>query len=87
MSQVIVYMFSGETCPPCQHIKPSINELKEDYSQYMWKDCTLASPEAQELGVTSIPTMVVKDSVGVLGRHSGTTMIGYYRLLKKAKQS
>lgn len=81
-----MYVFSSETCAPCKHIKPFIAELKEDYSEYAWKDVDLNSPEASTLNVKAVPTMVVVNNSKVVGSHSGTQVMGYLVLLKKAKQ-
>lgn len=87
-SSVTVFMFSSPTCGPCKHIKPVINELKEDYSFFKWIDVDISSdPEnfTQRLGVRAVPTMVITNHSGVVGSFTGTQAMGYLTLLKKAK--
>lgn len=86
MSEVTVYMFSSSACAPCQHIKPTICELREDYANFTWVDTELRTPEAARFDVKSIPTMVITYGNTVLGKHSGASAMGYYSLLKKATQ-
>lgn len=87
MSNVVVYMFSSPTCGPCKHIKPVINELKEDYSSFKWVDVdTSVDPKtALHFGVRQVPTMVVTKDSFVVGTFTGTQAMGYLTLLKKAK--
>jgi thioredoxin reductase (NADPH) len=87
-SEATVYMFSSPTCGPCKHIKPVINELKEDYSYLRWVDVdTSVDPHtASRFGVRQVPTMVIATSSAVVGSFTGTQAMGYLTLLKKVKQ-
>jgi thiol-disulfide isomerase/thioredoxin len=79
----VVYMFSSPTCAPCRHIKPVINELKEDYSQFTWIDVDITNDPngfTRKFGVTAVPTMAVEN----VGSFTGTQAMGYLTLLKKA---
>ena len=87
-SSPVVYMFSSPTCGPCKHIKPVINELKEDYSFFKWVDVDISNDPSnitQKLGVRAVPTMVVTNANGIVGSFTGTQAMGYLTLLKKAK--
>lgn len=81
----VVYMFSSPICGPCKHIKPVINELKEDYDIFTWIDVDTSNDPhgfTRKFGVTAVPTMVIEN----VGSFTGTQAMGYLTLLKKAKQ-
>jgi thiol-disulfide isomerase/thioredoxin len=83
-----VYVFSSPTCPPCQTLKPVIEDLKEEYSSLQWIHVNIKDdPQGltQKYSVTQVPTVVVDSKKGI-ERHSGTVAIGYYRILKNAMQ-
>ena len=89
MSSVKVLMFTTPSCVPCNTIKPSITELQEDYSQFEWVNIdTTRDPDATafKMGVRLVPTMVVLKADGTeFGRHEGSSLIGYFNLLRRAK--
>ena len=81
-----VYVFSSPTCPPCQTIKPVFQELKEDFPQLQWVDVNIKDDPSgitQRFGVKTVPTIVVQSKNGVES-HSGTVVMGYYRILRNA---
>jgi len=82
---VEVFYFSSETCAPCRTIKPTIEELKEDYAYVPWKLLnTVADKDLTEkMGVTSIPAMVITKDGKEVARHTGSTLIGYYNILRR----
>lgn len=83
-----VFVFSSPTCPPCQTLKPVIEDLKEEYSSLQWIHVNIKDdPQGltEKYGVTQVPTVVV-DSKNGIERHSGTVAMGYYRILKNAMQ-
>ena len=89
MSGVKVMMFTSPSCVPCNTIKPSIEELQEDYSQYEWSSVNVMNDPAgigPKLHVRLVPTMVVLKPDGTeFGRHEGSAVIGYFTLLRRAK--
>ena len=80
-------MFSSTTCAPCKNVKPYIAELQEDYSHYSWNHVDIYNNPAltQQMGVTTIPCMVVKKGGNIIGTHKGTMVMGYLILLKKVR--
>jgi thioredoxin 1 len=84
MNMYVCY-FSSPSCAPCRTIKPTIEELKEDYAHVPWKSINTSVDQAEmkQLGVTSIPAMVIVKDGKEVGRHTGTTLIGYYNLLRR----
>jgi thiol-disulfide isomerase/thioredoxin len=74
-----VYVFTSSTCAPCEQIKPALKELQEDFP-LEWIFVSLDSPEAKKYDVQKVPTMVVDSSKGIK-KHSGTDIIGYYKIL------
>jgi thiol-disulfide isomerase/thioredoxin len=89
---VTAYHFWSPTCAPCKVIKPAIEDLKEDFPHVQWISVnTQDDPNnySETFGVSIVPTIVVvaKDIVGnilSIERHSGTTMMGYHRILRNS---
>jgi len=88
---VTIYHFWSPTCGPCQVIKPAIAELKKEFSQATWMSVnTREDPNgfSGKFRVSIVPTIVVV-SVDAQGKaniekHSGTQMMGYYRIIRNA---
>jgi thiol-disulfide isomerase/thioredoxin len=89
MSAVKVLMFTTPSCGPCNTIKPTIAELQDDYAQFEWVNIdTTTDPNATafKMGVRLVPTMVVlKPDGSEFGKHEGSSLIGYFNLLRRAK--
>ena len=83
MSDIVIYMFSKDGCAPCQEVKPFVQELEEDYGAHTWRHLSVESKDAERLGVTKVPTMVVVHNDQPVGTHSGANKMGYYTLLTK----
>jgi thiol-disulfide isomerase/thioredoxin len=84
---VIAYHFWSPTCAPCKVIKPAVEDLKEEFPNVQWVSVNThsdAEDYASKYGVTLVPTIVVTQGGNEVGRHSGTAMITYYSLLRKA---
>jgi len=86
------YHFWSPTCMPCQHIKPAIEQLKQDFTEVKWISVnTHNDKEGYALvhNVKVVPTIIVevRDNTGkVLGgqRASGTDMMAYHRMIRGA---
>jgi thiol-disulfide isomerase/thioredoxin len=82
------FHFWSPTCTPCAVIKPSIDDLKEEFTDVTWTSVNThidLNGLGKKMGIQVVPTIVVvKDGVEV-GRHSGTNMILYYTLIRKAR--
>lgn len=81
---VTVYHYWSPTCAPCKAIKPTIEDLKEEFDSVKWVSVNTHDDKegySQKYGVSVVPTMVVvtKD---VIERHSGTGVAGYYRIIR-----
>lgn len=81
---VTVYHFWSQTCAPCKAIKPTIEDLKEEFDSATWVSVDTHNDVegyAQKYGVSVVPTIVVVagDSIE---RHSGTQVAGYYRIIR-----
>ena len=84
---VVAYSFWSPTCGPCKHIKPALAQMAEDFPAVAWQSInTQEDPAgmARALGVKAVPTVVVAKNGVEIGRHSGTNVIMYYSLLRKA---
>jgi len=84
---VTAFHFWSPTCGPCTHIKPVIEQMKEDFPAIKWETVNTHDDDkgiARMMKVLVVPTVVVyKDGVE-FGRHSGTNVIMYFSLLRKA---
>ena len=88
---VSIYHFWSPTCGPCQVIKPAIGELRKEFADATWVSVnTREDPNgfSGKFGVSVVPTIVVV-SVDPQGKariekHSGTQMMGYYRIIRNA---
>jgi thioredoxin 1 len=86
-SGVVALHFWSPTCGPCKTIKPSIEVLKEDFTQVQWVSVNTHQDTqgyAARFGVTVVPTIIFLKNDVEVGRHSGTSMSIYYSLLRKA---
>jgi thioredoxin-like negative regulator of GroEL len=84
---VIAYNFWSPTCGPCKNIKPALAQMAEDFPAVVWQPInTQEDPTAmaRALRVQAVPTVVVVKNGVEIGRHSGTNVIMYYSLLRKA---
>ena len=83
----VAFHFWSPTCGPCKHIKPAVEQMKEDFPQVTWETVNTHDDEkgiARTLKVQAVPTIVVYKNGSEIGRHSGTNVIMYYGLLRKA---
>jgi hypothetical protein len=77
---------------PCQHIKPAIQQLKQDFPEVSWESVNTHDDKkalAVMHNVKMVPTIIVevRDNKGkVLGgqRASGTDMMAYHRMIRGA---
>lgn len=84
------FHFWSPSCTPCHAIKPAIEDLKEEFDDVKWTSVnTHIDPYGlgKKFGVQVVPTIVVMKNGVEVGRHSGTNMIVYYSLLKKARST
>ena len=90
---VIAYHYWSPTCNPCNHIKPAIEELKQEFLNVSWVSVNTHDLNNQELcnkfNVTIVPTIVVtvqnkNGKIVTSERSSGTTMSNYYRIIRNA---
>jgi thiol-disulfide isomerase/thioredoxin len=88
--KVVAYHFWSPTCGPCKTIKPTIELLKEEFSQVTWVSVNTHDDNqnlATKFGVQFVPTIAVAifnedGSLMSSEKHSGTTAAGYYRILR-----
>jgi thiol-disulfide isomerase/thioredoxin len=89
---ITAYHFWSTTCPPCNIIKPAVQELREEFDTIQWVSVDFTkrntAPDLPQVEVTKIPTIVVEvkqgDKVTYTESHSGTSVAGYYRILRNA---
>jgi thioredoxin 1 len=81
---VTVYHFWSPTCAPCKAIKPSIDDLKEEFTETTWVHVNTHDDKegiAGKYGVRVVPTIVVVSGSHV-EKQSGTNIAGYYRIIR-----
>jgi thioredoxin 2 len=84
------YHFWSPSCTPCHAIKPAIDDLKEEFAGVKWTSVNThvdMNGLGKKFGVQVVPTIVVVKNGVEVGRHSGTNMIVYYTLLRKARST
>jgi len=87
MSKVVAYHFWSPTCAPCKAIKPAIEDLKEEFPEVEWVSVNTHDDKeeySEKFNVTLVPTIVVVSKTLNVDRHSGTSMMGYYRIIRNA---
>lgn len=91
MSDILVYYFWSPTCQPCKVIKPSIEQLKEEFEDSIPPQNWIAVNTHQDTNdyrnkfqVSVVPTLVVVKNGVEVGRHSGSTIGLYYTIIRKA---
>jgi len=94
MTDIIVYYFWSPTCGPCATIKPSIQQLKEEFEESIpIQNWVAVNTHADTNGYVSkfqvsvVPTLVVTKNGQEVGRHSGSQIAMYYTLIRKALRS
>jgi thioredoxin 2 len=83
------FHFWSPSCTPCHTIAPAIQDLKEEFTDVKWTSVnTHIDPHGlgRKMGIQVVPTIVIVKNGTEVGRHSGTNMILYYTLLRKARQ-
>ena len=93
MSVEAYYLWSP-TCNPCKVISLHVEELKTIFSSVDWHIVNIYEDKNElttKYKVSVVPTIVViakKENGEVIytGKHSGTDMLGYYRILRTANQ-
>jgi thioredoxin-like negative regulator of GroEL len=84
---VLAYHFWSPTCGPCKAIKPAIADLIDEFlGIYFVGVNTHDDPQgiAAKFNVSVVPTMVFLVNGVEVGRYSGTSIIMYYTLARKA---
>jgi thiol-disulfide isomerase/thioredoxin len=91
---VKAYYFWSPTCGPCKVIRPNVEELRGVFSSTIINYINIYEDRqglSEQFQVRVVPTMVVvatdaEGKVVYTGKHSGTDMLGYYRILRIANQ-
>jgi thiol-disulfide isomerase/thioredoxin len=88
------YYFWSPTCGPCKVIKPNVEELREIFNTINFSFINIYEDTddlSRQFQIAAVPTMVVvvtnaEGKVIYTSKHSGTDMLGYYRILRIANQ-
>lgn len=89
---IVAHYFSSPTCGPCKTIKPSIEELQEEFEQVSWI-CTNTHDDKEKLAekyeVKLVPTIVIEvmsedNRVLYSEKYTGSSISTYYRIIRNA---
>ena len=85
---VVVLHFWSPTCGPCKVIKPAVEDMKEAFEgKVQWVSCNTHNDTqgyVARFGVKVVPTILVLKNDQEVGRYSGTQMMLWYTLIRKA---
>jgi thioredoxin 1 len=84
---VIAYHFWSPTCGPCAAIKPAIADLIDEFPGIYFVAVNTHDDSqgiAAKFGISVVPTMVFLKNGVEVGRYSGTSIIMFYTLARKA---
>lgn len=85
-----VIFFTSPTCGPCKLIKPIVQDMMEDNSDFSWMFVDITNDSAnlaQRFAIQYVPTMVALCNNQEVGRHTGSQAMGYYHLLKNLRNN
>ena len=85
---VEAFHFWSPSCTPCSVIKPSLDDLKQEFDDVKWTSVNTHVDMhglGKKMGIQVVPTIVVFKNGTEVGRHSGANMIMYYTLIRKAR--
>jgi len=77
----LLVSYSAAWCGPCRMLTPRLSELSKQYPEFKFvkvdvdqnKDCVT------ELGITSVPTIMIYDGQNLIDRSNGAKPDGYYK--------
>ena len=84
---VTAFYFWSPTCGPCASIKPAIADLIDEFPGIYFVGVNTHDDQqglAAKFGISVVPTIVFLKGEVEVGRYSGTSIIIYYTLAKKA---
>jgi len=68
----MVYYFTAAWCGPCKMFKPTVQEVSSELEiGIVYVDVDQQRDMAMKYGVTSVPTVMIKNNGSVLYRNSG----------------
>lgn len=79
----ILVQFSADWCSPCRILTPHLEKMENDYPNVHFIKVNVGEHRdyASELGITSIPTVIVYDGNKIVSRSSGVNSNDYYKNL------
>jgi thioredoxin 1 len=77
----ILVSYSASWCGPCRMLTPRLDELSKQYPEFKFlkvdidqnRDATI------ELGITSVPTIMIYDGENLIDRSNGARPDSYYK--------
>ena len=75
--------FKAAWCRPCQQLIPQLEQLSENYDnvEFIMIDVDKNTNEAVELGIKSIPTVIIFNGETLVDKTSGVKSMSYYKEL------
>jgi thioredoxin len=71
----------GTFCGPCKVLLPKLEKIETDYPDvtFIKMDIQKNMDFAQELGITSVPTIMIYDGENLIDRSNGAKPDSYYK--------
>jgi thioredoxin 1 len=77
----ILVSYSAAWCGPCKALTPRLTELSKQYSEFKFLkvDIDQNRESVNELGITSVPTVMIYDGENLIDRSNGGRPDSYYK--------
>lgn len=73
--------YSAAWCGPCRMLTPRLDELSKQYPEFKFLkvDVDQNRDSTVELGITSVPTIMIYDGTNLIDRSNGARPDNYYK--------
>lgn len=77
----ILVSYSAAWCGPCKALSPRLTELSKQYPEFKFLkvDVDQNRDSTVELGITSVPTIMIYDGQNLIDRSNGARPDSYYK--------
>lgn len=81
--QTLLVKFSAPWCSPCKALTPLLEKIQPDYNnvEFIEIDITPVVDEISEMGITSVPTVMVFNNGQLVDKSVGLKNENYYRTI------
>ncbi len=77
----ILVSYSASWCGPCKALTPRLDELSKQYPEFKFLkvDVDQNRDVVMELGITSVPTVMIYNGENLINRSNGAKMDSFYK--------